>query len=376
MHKLLHVLAACAVLALSSAPALAADTIKIGVAGAHSGDLASYGIPPLRAAQIIADEYNAKGGLLGKQLEIIAQDDQCKPELANNAATKLISDGAVIVMGHICSGATIAAIPAYANSKIISVSPSATTPALTKGGKNPYFFRTIANDDDQARLAAEFITKKLGKTKVAYIHDNGDYGKGYAEAVRREIGNKAAVVLFEAINPDAPDFSAVVKKVRKEKADVLVFGGYHPAASKLVTNMRKNHMDIPLVGPDGLKDEQLIKMAGKYAEGLYASQPQDTSDLPSHKAAHANHVKKFGNDPGIFYYNAYAATLAIVNAIEKAGSLDSQKIIDALHNDFVETPVGKIRFNSLGEPVGVGLSMYQVQNGKFVELKDSTMMLN
>ncbi|MBO4793687.1 MAG: branched-chain amino acid ABC transporter substrate-binding protein, partial [Deltaproteobacteria bacterium] len=193
MHKLLHVLAACAVLALSSAPALAADTIKIGVAGAHSGDLASYGIPPLRAAQIIADEYNAKGGLLGKQLEIIAQDDQCKPELANNAATKLISDGAVIVMGHICSGATIAAIPAYANSKIISVSPSATTPALTKGGKNPYFFRTIANDDDQARLAAEFITKKLGKTKVAYIHDNGDYGKGYAEAVRREIGNKAAV---------------------------------------------------------------------------------------------------------------------------------------------------------------------------------------
>ncbi len=376
MRKLLHAIAACAVLALSSAPAMAADTIKIGVAGAHSGDLASYGIPPLHAAQIIADEYNAKGGLLGKQLEIIAQDDQCKPELANNAATKLISDGAAIVMGHICSGATIASIPAYANAKIVSVSPSATTPALTKDGKNPYFFRTIANDDDQARLAAQFIIKKLGKTKIAYIHDNGDYGKGYAEAVRREIGDKAAVVLFEAINPDAPDFSAVVKKVRREKADVLVFGGYHPAASKLVANMRKNHMSIPMVGPDGLKDEQLIKMAGKYAEGLYASQPQDTSDLPSHKTAYENHVKKYGNDPGIFYYNAYAATLAIINAIEKAGSLDSQKIIDALHKEYVETPVGKIRFNDRGEPVGVGLSMYQVQNGKFVELKDSTIMLN
>ena len=96
-----------------AAPAMAADTIKIGVQGAHSGDLASYGVPSLNAAKIVIEEANAKGGVLGKKLELVAQDDQCKPELATNAATKLISDKVVAIMGPICSGATNASLPMY-----------------------------------------------------------------------------------------------------------------------------------------------------------------------------------------------------------------------------------------------------------------------
>ena len=91
-------LAGMAIMAMT-APVHAADTIKIGVPGAHSGDLVSYGMPSLNAARIVADEYNAKGGILGKQIEIVAEDDQCKPELGTNAATKVLSEGAVAVMG-------------------------------------------------------------------------------------------------------------------------------------------------------------------------------------------------------------------------------------------------------------------------------------
>ena len=120
-------LAGMAIMAMT-APVHAADTIKIGVPGAHSGDLVSYGMPSLNAARIVADEYNAKGGILGKQIEIIAEDDQCKPELGTNAATKVLSEGAVAVMGSICSGATKAALPIYNDAKIVSISPSATTP--------------------------------------------------------------------------------------------------------------------------------------------------------------------------------------------------------------------------------------------------------
>ena len=90
-------LAGMAIMAMT-APVHAADTIKIGVPGAHSGDLVSYGMPSLNAARIVADEYNAKGGILGKQIEIVAEDDQCKPELGTNAATKVLSEGAVAVM--------------------------------------------------------------------------------------------------------------------------------------------------------------------------------------------------------------------------------------------------------------------------------------
>lgn len=365
---------ATGVLAVALAvPAHAADTIKIGVAGAHSGDLTSYGQPSLNAAKLVVDEYNAKGGILGKMLELVAQDDQCKPEMATNAATKLVSDGVAVVMGHICSGATKASLPIYNNAKIVSISPSATTPGLTLSGENPVFFRTIANDLDQAKLAAAFIGNKLKVKKVAMLHDNGDYGKGYVEAVRDQLKNvvpDAEIVLFEAVNPDAVDFSATVRKLRRTGAELVVFGGYHPTASKLVQQINRERMKVAFIGPDGLKDDAFIAMAGPDAEGVYTSYPKDTSNLPAYIKAHKDHVAKFGSEPGAFYYNGYAATQALINAIEKAGSTDTNKIIEALHTQYVDTPTGKLRFNERGDAAGMSLSMYQVKNGKFVELED------
>ncbi|MCP4690178.1 MAG: ABC transporter substrate-binding protein, partial [Desulfobacterales bacterium] len=117
--------------------ALAADTIKIGVAGPHSGDLASYGIPTINAAKLVVKEINAKGGVLGKQVELIIEDDVCKPEVATNTATKLVGEKVNVVLGHICSGATKAALGIYSESKIVVMSPSATNPGLTQSGDYP-----------------------------------------------------------------------------------------------------------------------------------------------------------------------------------------------------------------------------------------------
>ena len=154
MKKGISWLAAALLTTALAAPALAEDTIKIGVQGAHSGDLASYGVPSLNAAKLVIEEANAKGGVLGKKIELVAQDDQCKPELATNAATKLISDGVAAVMGPICSGPTNAALPMFESAKLISISPTATTPALTLEGKHPYFLRTVAHDNAQAELTS------------------------------------------------------------------------------------------------------------------------------------------------------------------------------------------------------------------------------
>lgn len=371
MKKGMASICAALSLLLLTMPAMAADVIKIGVPGAHSGDLASYGLPSLNAARLVADDYNAKGGLLGKQIEIIAQDDQCKPEMATNAATKLISEKVDVVMGHICSGATKASLPIYKDAKIVSMSPSATTPALTYSGENPYFFRTIANDNDQAQLSSNFIADVLKAKKVAILHDNGDYGKGYAQTNKEllEKANKGVeIVLFEAINPEAVDFSTAVRKMRRAGADVLIFGGYHPTASKLLQQMKRERVSIPVIGPDGLKDAAFIKMAGKDCEGVYTTYPSDTSKLPAYTAARENHIKKFGAEPGSFYYNAYSATQALLNAIEKAGTTDTAKVMDALHTTFVETPSGKLKFNARGDAAGVGLSIYQIKDGQYVEL--------
>jgi branched-chain amino acid transport system substrate-binding protein len=362
------VVGACMVMAGS---AMAADTIKLGVAGPHSGDLASYGIPTVHAAELVVKDINAKGGVLGKQVELLVEDDVCKPEIATNTATKLISEGVNVVLGHICSGATKAALGIYKDSNIPVMSPSATNPALTQSGDYPNFFRTIASDDAQARLEVDFALNTLKLKKIAVLHDKGDYGKGLAEFAKAflEKDPRAEVVFYEGITPGAVDYSAVVQKIKRSGAQAVIFGGYHPEASKIVTQMRKKRMDTIFISDDGVKDDTFIKVAEKYAEGVYATGPRDVSKNPMAIAANEAHQKAYGSDPGAFYLNAYSAALALLNAIEQAGSTDYAAVTNALRTKDVETPLGKIRFDERGDAIGVGFSMYQVKNGVYVELK-------
>jgi len=176
-------------------------------------------------------------------------------------------------------------------------------------------------------------------------------------------------VLYEGVTPGAVDYTAVVQKIKRSKAEAVIFGGYHPEASKIVTQMRKKRMDIVFISDDGVKDDTFIKVAGKAAEGVYASGPKDTSENPLNVAAVESHKKKYGEDPGAFFENAYSAAIALLNAVEKAGSTDYDKVAKALKTEWVETPIGKIRFDERGDAIGAGFSVYQVKNGVYVELK-------
>ncbi|MBW2178885.1 MAG: branched-chain amino acid ABC transporter substrate-binding protein [Deltaproteobacteria bacterium] len=345
----------------------ATGPIKLGVAGAHSGDLASYGIPSINAAKLVVEEINAKGGVLGRKIELFIEDDACKPELATNTATKLISQQVHVVLGHICSGATKAALGIYKDSNIICMSPSATNPSLTQSGNYPNFFRTIASDDSQARLEVDFTLKELKVTKIAVLHDKGDYGKGLAEYVKQflEESDKAEVVLYEGVTPNAVDYTAVVQKIKRSGAQAVIFGGYHPEASKIVMQMRKKNIDIPFISDDGVRDDTFIKVAGEYAEGVYATGPKDISTNPLAIAAVEAHKKVYGKDPGAFFLEAYSATLALLNAIEKAGSTDYEAVSKALRTELD----GKIKFDERGDAIGVGFAMYQVQKSVYVEIK-------
>ena len=350
---------------------MAGDTIKLGVAGAQSGDLASYGLPTVKAAELVVAQYNAKGGINGKKVELLIEDDVCKPEVATNTATKLVTDGVDVVLGHICSGATKAALPIYKEAGVVVMSPSATNPGLTQSGDYPNFFRTIASDDAQAKTEVDFAINVIGAKKIAVIHDKGDYGKGLAEFAKKfiEESGKAEVVLFEGVTPGAVDYTAIVQKIKRKGADAVIFGGYHPEASKIVSMMKKKRLNTTFISDDGVKDDTFIKVAGKNAEGVYASGPNDNSANPLSKAAIDAHKKAYGKDPGAFYENAYSAALALLNAIEKAGSTDMAAVVKALQTEEVDTPVGKIHFDEKGDAVGVGFAMYVVKDGAYVEVK-------
>ena len=223
---------------------MAAETIKLGVAGPHSGDLASYGLPAINAAKLVVAEVNSHGGVNGRQVELLIEDDVCKPEVATNTATKLVSEGVHVVLGHICSGATKAALPIYKNAGVVVMSPSATNPDLTQSGEYPNFFRTIAADDAQAQAEVDYALNVLGVKKIAVIHDKGDYGKGLAEFAKVfiEQSGQGEVVLYEGVTPGAVDYSAVVQKIKRSRAEAVIFGGYHPEASKIVSMMRKKRV--------------------------------------------------------------------------------------------------------------------------------------
>jgi len=350
--------------------ALAADSIKIGVAGAHSGDLASYGLPTARAAELVVEHINAQGGINGAPVELLIEDDACKPEIATNTATKLVSAGAKAVIGHICSGATKAALPIYDEANIIVISPSATDSDLTKSGSYPTFYRTIAPNDAQAASIVNFTVGQLQAQKIAIIHDKGDYGKGLAEDAKKNIedGALATIVLFEGITPGAVDYSAVVQKIKRTRADAVIFGGYHPEASKIVTQMRKKRMKTLFISDDGVKDDTFVKVGGKYAEGVYASGPADVSANPITRQYREAYMKKYGAEPGPFFDNAVAAALTLTNSIRVAGSTETEKIAKTLHTQATATPFGEIMFDKNGDAIGVGYSMYVVKKGAFVQV--------
>ncbi len=347
------------------------EPIRLGVAGPHSGDLASYGIPTMKAAELVVEHRNALCGIGGRKIELIVEDDVCKPEVATNTATKLVTEKVDVVLGHICSGATKAALGIYKDSNIAVMSPSATNPALTQSGDYPNFFRTIASDDAQARLEVDFAINVLKLKKIAVLHDKGDYGKGLAQFAKQflEQEPKGEVVLYEGITPGAVDYSAIVQKIKNSGAEAVIFGGYHPEASKIVTLMKKKRMNTIFISDDGVKDDTFIKVAGEYAEGVYATGPMDTSTNPMAVMATEAHKKKYGEDPGAFFLNAYSAALALLNAIEKSCSTDYNDIVNALQTEYVATPLGIIRFDERGDAIGVGFAMYQVKNGKYIELK-------
>ncbi len=343
------------------------DTIKIGVAGPHSGDLSPYGLPTINAVELVTEEVNSAGGIDGRLIELVIEDDQCAPDIATNTAAKLVSDGVVAVIGHICSGATYTALEIYTESDVVAISPSATNPGLREYEN---FFRTIGADDAQGPTQVDFVVDELGITKIALLNDKGDYGQGLTDFALQALEERGIEPVINAgITVGAVDYSAIINRVAAEGAEAILWGGYHPEASKLVDQMRSRGLDLVFVGADGIYGDAIIDLAGEAAEGVYASGPTQPSGALAQKYTEL-HLEEYGTEPGDFFMQAVSGMLALVNAIEAAGSTEYQAIIDAMKSETVATPYGTIGFDDKGDATGVGFSIFQVQNGTYVSVND------
>ncbi|GAB4239124.1 MAG: branched-chain amino acid ABC transporter substrate-binding protein [Methyloligellaceae bacterium] len=366
MRKLLLSLAALA-LSLTFAGHARAD-LNIAVVGPLSGAYASFGEQMKAGAEFAVQDINAAGGVLGQKLKLTAADDACDPKQAVAVANKLAGAGTIFVAGHFCSGSSIPASAVYAEEGIIQISPASTNPKLTDERAGPNVYRVCGRDDQQGSVAGAYLYKNFKGKRIAIVHDKQAYSKGLADETKKAmnaLGLKE--VMYETVTPGEKDYTALVSKLKQAKVDVLYYGGYHPEAGLIVRQMRDQGMDTLLVSGDALVTEDYWKITGDAGEGTLMTFSPD----PRKNPAAAELVKRFrakGIEPEGYVLYTYAAIQAWQQAVEKAGSTDTDAVIKALNSNEFDTVIGKFRFNKKGDPNLPPYAFYKWSKGKYDQI--------
>lgn len=254
------------------------------------------------------------------------------------------------VVGHVCSGATIAAAAIYDEEGVLMITPSATAPALTDGKNYEYIFRVTGRDDQQGPAAAQYILDVAKPKKVAILHDKQSYGQGIANAVRVTL-EKAGLkpVLFEGINAGDADYSAIITKLRSQGVDFVYYGGYHPEMGLLLRQAAEQGVKAKFMGPEGAGNPDINAIAGDAVEGMLLTLPKDFSTDPANAAIVKAFQAKKRDASGAFQLSAYAAVQAIVDGIKATGSDDPEQVAKWLHANTVKTPVGELKWTQQGD---------------------------
>ena len=351
VFRLTPVIAALGVAAgMAFGAAAQAQTIKIGVVGPTTGAVTQYGDMVREGVDTAIERINAAGGVNGKKLETVVIDDGCEPKQGPVAANRVVNSKIGFVVGHVCSGATIAAADVYNNEGVVMVTPSATSPALTDGKNYEFIFRTIGRDDQQGPAAAKFILDKIKPKKVAVLHDKQSYGQGIATAVKNDLEKGGVTVaFFEGINAGDSDYSAVITKLKSQGVDFVYYGGYHPEMGLLLRQAAEQGVKAKWMGPEGTGNPDINAIAGDAVEGMLVTLPADFTQ----NAANVDIVKAFQakkrNAAGAFQMTAYTATQVIADGIKGAGTDDPTKVAKYLHANSFDTPIGKVSWNKQGD---------------------------
>ncbi|MBF0608823.1 MAG: ABC transporter substrate-binding protein [Candidatus Magnetobacterium sp. LHC-1] len=303
----------------------AQEGVKIPVVSPYTGSLASFGEGVKNAALLKAEEINAKGGINGKKLDISLEDDLCEPKEASNVATRLANDkGVVIVVGHLCSSATLAALPIYRKAELAAITPASTNPTIGKSGGG-YYFRNVYQDEFQGAFLARYAAEAMKWKKVVVFYETNDYSTGLKTAFVEEAKKRGLKVIGqEAYTSATTDFTPQLAKFKIMKPDALFIPGYAPQGSLIINQALKLGMKVHFFGADGLDDA--IMLENKNAEGLLVTTPFLAEAAGTEAKDFINaYTKKFGKQPNWFAANTYDAVGIAAEAIAQAGN-NRQKI--------------------------------------------------
>ena len=372
-------------LSLAASAASAAD-VKFAVAGPITGPNAAFGAQLKNGSEMAIADINASGGILQQKIVVQTGDDVSDAKQGVSLANKFAAEGVKFVIGHYNSGVTMPASYVYADNGMLAVTPAATNPCVTdaklkpcldakKALPNLLMFRTCGRDDQQGAVAGEYILKNFKGKKVAVIHDKTPYGKGLADETKKTI-NKGGLteVLYEGVNTGDKDFSALISKIKASGADLVYWGGLHTEGGLIVRQMRDQGVKAPLMGGDGIADDEFASIAGPGAEGTLMTYGPDPRNRPEAKAV----VEKFRAnkfEPQAYTLYSYAAVQIIKQAAEAAKSLDPKKVAAQMYSGMkFNTVIGDVSYDKKGDVTRLDYVVYRWQkaaDGKitYIEIK-------
>jgi branched-chain amino acid transport system substrate-binding protein len=329
---------------------LAHAKILIGMPGPMTSGMAWFGEQMKQGMEMAIAELNSAGGVLGQPVELLVVDDYCDPEQAIPAAHKLVEARVAAVIGHACSGAAIAASKIYHEAGVLLITGVAGSKLTEQGFRN--VFRFLGRDTQQGTMAASYLAERWGGQQIAIVHDGSVFGKGVAEAARQRLHERGVnEVMFETIEPGKTDYLDLIEQLQAKAVDALYFGGYSAEAALIIRQAHSRGYTLQMIGPDILTDEYFGRVAGEASEGvLFPSWP----DLRNKPQA-APLVAKFraeNYEPEGITLPTYIAVKVWAQAVEKAGTLELDAVIEALRTSQFDTLFGEIGFDEKGDVYG------------------------
>ena len=356
----------------------AQEPLQIAWAGPLTGDVAQLGQGWLNGVKLALDEWNAKGGVLGRKVVVAPEDDACDPKQAATVATKIADNPKnVALIGHFCSGATLAGAPIENKANLPQIVNSSNPKITQQGWHN--LFRPIANDNIQGKRGVAYVMKELHAKKFALLSDKQAFGQGVVEVAKSTIeAGGGSITSTGGVEPKDVDYSPVLTKIIKtENVDAIVYCTNFPtSAGLMLRQVRQLGFEKPLIGCDGWFDPAMIKAAGSMgnmtskedaAYITFQAPPYSGPEAPGGvKAFAAKYKAKFGSDPNGYEIYGYEHGNIMLAAIKAAGSTDKSKIIDVLHTQAVPgILIPRYRFDANGDVVNAPLYIYTVANGQF-----------
>jgi branched-chain amino acid transport system substrate-binding protein len=361
LMKLSGALAATLLASLALVSCGGEQKLKIGVAGPLTGKDAVFGAQLKQGVQQAVDDLNAAGGLNGQQIELVVGDDAGDPKQGRSVANTFVGEGVKFVVGHFNSGVTEPASDVYAENGILMITPGSTNPKITERGLSNVF-RVCGRDDQQGKVAGEYIAAHFKDKKIAIAHDKTTYGKGLADETKKVMnGLGVQEVLYEGINSGERDFSALVSKIKDSGADIVYWGGVHTEGGSILRQMRAAGVNAVMMGGDGIATDEFAALGGPGTEGTLMTFGPDPQKRPEAQAV----IEKFkarNFKPEAYTLYSYAATQVIAEAAKAINSLDPAKVAEELHKgNTYKTVIGDLAFDAKGDVTRIDYVMYTWQ---------------